>query len=91
MNICGSHGGSAPQTKAAAARRLLKAVDPAAVELIRIALEGKTEQTRLGAIKELFERAGFGEPKRLEIAQVPDQEVIDEWIRVLEADIAGNS
>ncbi len=66
QTVCGSHGGQAPQNKAAAARRLLESIDPAAAELVRIALKGKTERDRLTAIKELFERAGFGEAKRIQ-------------------------
>lgn len=88
--VCRVHGGAAPQVRQAANLRLLQALDPAAGELVRIALNGKTERDRITAIKELFERAGFGEPKRLEIAQVPDQALIDEWITTLEADVSGN-
>jgi hypothetical protein len=65
--VCRVHGGSAPQVRQAANRRLLEAIDPAAVELIRIALHGVTERDRLTAIKELFERAGFGSAKRVEV------------------------
>ncbi len=90
-SVCRVHGGSAPQVRHAANRRLLEALDPAAGELVRIALTGKVERNRIMAIKELFERAGFGEPKRLEIAQIPDQALIDEWITALEADVTSNT
>ena len=61
--VCRVHGGMAPQVRNAARARLLEALDPAAGELVRIALNAKNEQVRVSAIKELFERAGFGEPK----------------------------
>ncbi len=67
MNICGSHGGSAPQTIAAAERRLLAAADPAAAELVELALNGETPSVKLGAIKELLERAQVGGPKRIAV------------------------
>jgi len=69
-------------------RRLLEAVDPAAGELIRIALSGKTDQVRVQAIRELFERAGFGEPKRIDITLTDD--VLDAEIARLEAELAAN-
>lgn len=90
-NVCNMHGGKAPQVQIAARRRLLEAVDPAAAELIRIALEGKQENVRVSAIKELFERAGFGDPKRIEVTQIPDAETVEAWIEALEADLAGNT
>ncbi len=45
-SVCRVHGGSAPQVRAAALRRLLEAVDPAAGELIRIGLHAKQEAVR---------------------------------------------
>lgn len=86
--VCRVHGGSAPQVKQAAMIRLLEAIDPAAGELIRIALKGKTDQVRVQAIKELFERAGFGEAKRIDITLTDD--VLDAEIARLEAELAGN-
>jgi hypothetical protein len=69
-------------------RRLLEAIDPAAAQLVKIALEGQTEQVKLNAIKELFERAGFGEPKRIDITLTDD--VLDAEIARLEAELAAN-
>lgn len=85
--VCRVHGGSAPQVRAAAMRRLLAAVDPAAGELVRLALHGQNEATRLNAIKELFARAGFGEADRLQIDQLPDSDTVQAWIRAIKADL----
>ncbi len=87
-SVCRVHGGSAPQVRQAATRRLLEALDPAAGELVRIALNGKVERDRIAAIKELFERAAFGEVKRIEITQLPDQALVAEWINALTSDVA---
>jgi hypothetical protein len=54
------HGGSAPQVKAAAQRRLLEAADPVAARLVKIALAAKTEvKDALIAIREVLNRAGI--------------------------------
>ena len=87
-NVCRVHGGMAPQVRNAARARLLEALDPAAGELVRIALNGKQENVRVQAIKELFERAGFGEPKRLDITLTDD--VLDAEIARLTAELAAN-
>ncbi len=66
-NVCRVHGGSAPQVRAKAQQRLNEAIDPATVELIRLATTAENERDRITAIKEIFERAGFGEAKRVEV------------------------
>ena len=76
-SVCRVHGGSAPQVRAAALRRLLEAVDPAAGELIRIGLHAKQEAVRVQAIKELFARAGFGEPDKVEISLAAAESRVD--------------
>lgn len=87
-NVCRVHGGSAPQVRRAAMQRLLAAVDPAAGELVRIALHGESEPVRLNAIKELFARAGFGEADKLEVTLTDD--VLDREIARLTAELAEN-
>ena len=58
--VCRLHGGSAPQVRDAARRRILAAADPAAARLIEIALNPRTEtQHALAAIRELLNRAGI--------------------------------
>ena len=86
--VCRVHGGMAPQVRNAARARILEALDPAAAELVRIALNAKSEQVRVQAIKELFERAGFGEPKRMDITLTDD--VLDAEIARLTAELAEN-
>ena len=82
--VCRSHGGSAPQVKAAAQRRLLEAVDPLIAELIRIGLSGKAEQVRVSAIKEALERAGFGEKRRVEVTHITEDVLDAEIARLVE-------
>lgn len=64
--VCRRHGGSAPQVKAAADRRILEAQEdikqmlPAATrELKRLLEKGKSEIVRLNAINGIFDRAGL--------------------------------
>lgn len=90
-NVCRVHGGAAPQTVQAAKLRLLGAIDPAMAELIRIALRGQAEAVRVSAIKELFERAGFGDPKRVEVTQMPDRQIVADWVAALERDLASDN
>lgn len=62
--MCASHGGAAPQNKAAAQRRLMEAADPASARLVELLGSGD-ERIVLGAAKEILDRAGIGEAKRL--------------------------
>ncbi len=59
-NVGRVHGGSAPQVRDAAQRRLLDAADPAAAELVRLALHDESPRVRLAAVKDLLDRAGVG-------------------------------
>ncbi len=59
--VCRVHGGSAPQVRAAAQRRLLEAADPAAAELVRLALNAESARVRLAAVRDLLDRAGVGD------------------------------
>lgn len=90
-NVCRVHGGAAPQTKAAAMMRAMQHVDPIMAEVVRIALHGKSEAVRLQAAKEVFERLGLGDPKRIEITQIPDPAVIQDWIAAIERDLTGDN
>ncbi len=58
--VCHKHGGSAPQVKRKAIERLLEAADPAAAELVRLALHGQSDQVKLNAIRDLLDRAQVG-------------------------------
>jgi hypothetical protein len=54
------HGGSAPQVKDAAKRRILAAADPAAARLIAIAMDKKTKHVdAITALRDLLTRAGI--------------------------------
>ena len=57
------HGGSAPQVRDAARRRILAAADPVAARLIDIALNAGTETRHaLAAITQVLDRAGIVAP-----------------------------
>lgn len=83
--VCRMHGGSAPQVKAAAKRRLLEAADPAAAALVKIALdEDMDPRVRVMAIRDLLDRAGISEPKQVEVVTL---DAIDREIARLEAEL----
>lgn len=84
--VCIKHGGQLPNVKAKAQERLREALDPAVNELIRIALSGEKDADKVRAIREIFERAGFGEAKRLEVQLTDD--VLDAEIARLTAELA---
>lgn len=82
--VCRVHGGSAPQVKEAARRRLNELVDPALVRLERIVVESKDERVVLASVKEVLTRAGVEPP-----IPVPEitMEMVEAKIAELEAEI----
>lgn len=56
--VCQMHGGSAPQVRKKAARRLLAMAEPAMIRLGELAHQDGHLPTALGAVKEILERAG---------------------------------
>src|SRR3954467_731607 len=61
--VCRLHGGSAPQVRDAARKRILAAADPVAARLIEIALNVGTEtQHAIAAIIQVLNRAGVVGP-----------------------------
>lgn len=76
--VCRVHGGSSPQVRDAARRRILQAAEPAAAELVEIALKEEDPRIRLAAIRDILNRAGVREP---------DQPV-EITIEMVEAEIA---
>jgi hypothetical protein len=59
-NVCRSHGGAAPQTKAKAQRRLQQAADALVQRLLSFALDGKVaDPVALQAIRDALDRAGM--------------------------------
>jgi hypothetical protein len=55
--VCPSHGGSAPQVKAAAQRRYAELIDPAVTVLAEL-LHSKNERIQLRAAREVLNRGG---------------------------------
>lgn len=71
-NVCRVHGGSAPQVKAAAKRRLDQAADVLVQRLLGFALDGHApDAVALAAIRDALDRAGLGAKQALEIGVEP--------------------
>jgi hypothetical protein len=85
--VCRMHGGSAPQVRAAARRRLLEAADPVAAELVRLALESDDEKVRLAACRDLLDRVAVSSPKQVEVVTL---DLIEAEIQRLERELAEN-
>ena len=60
--VCPTHGGSAPQVRAKANKRLLALVEPALVRLEDLMHQDVHPPTALGAIRTVLERAGSSTP-----------------------------
>lgn len=81
-SVCASHGGSAPQVRDAARRRMLEAVEPALVRL-RELIDSQDERVALQAIRLVLDRAGVvSEP---EVVITPS--MIESEIARLEAEL----
>jgi len=77
--VCRMHGGSAPQVRAAASRRLLAMVLPALARLDAIVRKPETSDAdRLRAIVEVLNRTGFSGKTEIELTVAPWQEIISE-------------
>jgi hypothetical protein len=83
-NVCRVHGGSAPQVRRTARERLLEAADPAAAELVELALRAEDPRVRLAAVRDLLDRAGV---RGLEQPVVITDAMLEAEIARLEADI----
>lgn len=72
-NVCRSHGGNAPQTRAKAQRRLEQAADVLVQRLLRFALDGDVDDAvALRAIIAAIDRAGFAVTTKVAVG--PDTE-----------------
>lgn len=71
-NVCRVHGGSAPQVKAAALRRIQEAADPIAAEMIRLAQQAESETARIQAGRDLLDRAGLKPADKHEVSFTDD-------------------
>jgi hypothetical protein len=78
--VCHYHGGAAPQTKAAAVRRLEAAADSLAARLVRIALDSADENTAIRAISTALDRAGVTAKQAVAVGVDED----GPWRRVLD-------
>jgi|SRR5581483_27318 len=89
-NVCPTHGGRAPQVKAAAMDRIRAGADQAAAELVRLACNADSESVRVQAIKDLLDRAGYGAKQKLEqdVTIHGDSDDVDAEIRRLYRELA---
>jgi hypothetical protein len=60
--VCPTHGGSAPQVRAKANKRLLALVEPSLIRLGDLVQQSEHMPTSLGAIRTVLERAGTVTP-----------------------------
>ena len=58
-NVCGTHGGRAPQVRAAAQMRILGMVSPALRRLQALVDNADTDSVKLSAVKDILDRAGL--------------------------------
>lgn len=65
--MCATHGGSAPQVKRAAAERIAALVDPALDALTELLSPLIRDDVRLGAIKDILDRAGHSPKQKKEL------------------------
>jgi hypothetical protein len=70
--VCRVHGGSAPQVKAAAKRRLEQAADALVQRLLGFALDGQApDAVALTAIRDALDRAGISVKHLVEVGAEP--------------------
>jgi hypothetical protein len=73
--VCRFHGGAAPQTQAAARRRLLEAADPAAARLILESQTAEKASDRIRATVEVLDRAGVSRLTSEDAAKLESDQV----------------
>ena len=87
-NVCRSHGGAAPATRAKAKRRLEQASDVLVQRLLQFALDGTVaDNVALQAIRDALDRAGMGAKHALELS-TPPAEPVDDIIDAATFDVA---
>ena len=78
-NVCRVHGGSAPQVKAAAQRRLQNAADVLVERLLGFALDGQAPDAfALQAVRDALDRAGMNPKTGVEIEVKPYQAIFEQ-------------
>lgn len=65
-NVCKVHGGSAPQVREAALRRLAAMVDPA-LGVLHTSMRSKSERLRLDAARDVLDRNNLKGKQEIEI------------------------
>lgn len=88
QRVCGTHGGRAPQAKAAARRRLDEAADRMARELLKIATTSESESVKLTAVRDALDRAGLKPPTQVEVgpkAPEPWEELLGDVAHITRA------
>src|SRR5690625_2412256 len=70
QRVCRIHGGSSPQAKAAAKRRLLELVEPAIARLAEEVDKADTARDRLKAAEMILDRTGFGKEMKVELDEM---------------------
>lgn len=76
-NVCRSHGGAAPQTRAKAQRRLQQAADVLVQRLLSFALDGQVaDPVALQAIRDALDRAGMNPKTAVEVSLAPYEQVL---------------
>lgn len=77
-NVCRVHGGSAPQVKRAAQRRLQQAADVLTERLLGFALDGDVpDAIALAAVRDALDRAGLKPGVEIEVTAKPYEEILD--------------
>lgn len=95
-NVCGTHGGRAPQVMAAARMRILAMVNPALHELMRLLQKAETDSVKLQAARDILDRAGLAAKQMHEISgpggkQLFDLEAVAAYIRSVDVEPSGIS
>lgn len=85
--MCPTHGGSAPQVRAAAQARLLTAADPAVAVLVEL-LTSPEERVRLQAAKAVLDRVNLDGPgDDVVVWSAEEEAMLDSSVRQLIANM----
>ena len=84
--VCRLHGGSAPQVKAAARRRLEAMIDPALSVMLEMLTDRDTPHSvRATLLRDILDRTGYSAPQKLEVIT---EDVLDREIARLEEELS---